>query len=254
MKRIWQKNGHGDRRNDADERNSGLFGGRRRDGPSDAGARLVGHPARPGGRLAAEPQGRPRHPARLPLPHVRLVGTPDGHVPQRRLRPHPRQAPPRRPRQVRPRRLVGDLGRHPAPDGAGAARGAGVLGRGAAARHGAERLHGRGVLHLLLQSDPGRPRRRGRHLLRLLGGHGAGVGPAPHAHPAGVGPEDRRGQDRRGRLQGRLGRAGREPLRPPLHPPLPARRRRQPRTLGRCDGPAGRLARPLAHRNLGLRR
>ena len=49
-----------------------------------------------------------------------------------------------------------------------------------------------------------------------------------------------RGEVRRGRLPDRRPHAGREPARPALRPPLPARRRRQDRSPGRGHGPAGR--------------
>ena len=106
-------------------------GRRRRDGGADARARLVGDAARAGRRLAAEPQDRRAHHARLPVRHVAGLGAGLHLLLQRRLRPHDaRPEAPLGAGPVGPRGLVGDLGRHRPPCRVGRPHRPGDLGRG----------------------------------------------------------------------------------------------------------------------------
>ena len=84
--------------------------------------------------------------------------------------------PPRGPGPAGPGGLVGDLGHRRPAGGHRAERRPGDLGRRIAPPHGAARLHRGNLLHLLVQPDSGRCRRRERRLLRLHGRHRASLG------------------------------------------------------------------------------
>ena len=124
-------------------------------------------PARPGRRLAAEPQDLRPHHAHLAPADVRLVGRRADQSLQRRLQDDRRRQAPGGARTARVGRVAGDLGLRSGPRAAvrdAAERG--DLRRGAAAHHGAQRLPRGDLLHVLLQPGAQRRGRHRRHHLR----------------------------------------------------------------------------------------
>ena len=237
----------------------------RGDGAPDPGPRLVEDSAGPGRGVAGQPEDRGPDHARLALPDVRLVGRQaDQHL-QRRLRPGPGRPAPGGARAARSGDLVRDLGHGRSSVRAGDARAALDLERRAPARDGAERLPRGILLHLLLQPDSWRRRRRRRPLLRLHRGDPARPGPkAPSAARRARGKSGRGQVDRTGLRDRRL-HAGREPERHPFRAALSsragwnpgeARRLVRPRALApgeSPDGRAGRRRRPVGVRSRGAR-
>ena len=133
---------------------------------------LVAHAARPARELAAEPEDHPRHPAQLPLPHVRVLGAGAHQDLQRRLPADHRPQAPVGAGPAGPRGLAGDLERHRAARGPRPRRRPDLLRRPDAV-HGAQRVPRGGLLHVLLQPRARRIGRRRRHVLRLHRDDGA---------------------------------------------------------------------------------
>ena len=154
-------------------------------GPRPARRRLGGDPARAPGRLAAQPRVRRPARAHLALLDVDGLGTGADVLLQRGLPArHARREVPLGAGQARLGRVVGDLGRHRAPDRHRPGDRQGDLGRVADAVPRAQRLHRGDLPHLLLQPALRRHGVDRRAAVRGQGGHRGGRGAAPDADAA----------------------------------------------------------------------
>ena len=116
----------------------------------------------------------------------------------------------------------------------------------AAADHGAQRLPGRDVLHVLLQSDAERYRRRRRDHLRQHRRHRARDPRAPAGAAAAAGCRRRRGAHRRRRVRAQRRSSAQQPARHSVRAALPALSRRRDDAAGGKRGVRSRGRRPGA--------
>ena len=150
-------------------------------------------------RLAAEPEDVRPHRADVAPAHVRVVGRLAHQPLQRRLQSHRRRQAPGRSGSRR-RRSGARSGTRSARAPSRDARQRGDLRRGAAAHHGAQRLPGGDLLHVLLQPGPERPGRHRRHPLREHRRHRTHHRRAPARHAARARRARRPTRERRGGL------------------------------------------------------
>ncbi len=207
---------------------------RRRNGRADARDRLVVHRAGPGRQLAPQPAHLRAHRAHVTPADVRLVGQ-RAHQPlQRRLQDHRRRQAPAGAGAAGACRVARDLGRdRPAGRGGHAPQRRRVR-KGAPADHGAQRVRGRDLLHVLVQPGSRRRGRCRRHHLRQHRRHREDRGRAPGADAPRPGRAHQRRAQRRDRLCAGRRKPRSESVRPPLRAALPDRRRSAERATGRA--------------------
>ncbi len=231
-----------------------LSGRRGPDGQPDPGLRLELDPARRPRAMAREPADRGPHHADVPPADLGRLGRRADLPLQRRLSLHHRRQAPSGARPADAGGVARNLERHRAAAVDRARRRRGHLRRRAAPDHGAQRLPGGDLLHLLLQPDTGRERSARRHHLRQHRRLPTGRGRAAVAPAAGT-----RGQyDRcavlagslRAERQGARQRPARHSLRPALRE---AAGRRDLVARGLCGvrrGPSRRPARSPTGRRI----
>ena len=193
-------------------------------------------PLGPPDALAAEPEDRGADHADLPPADLDRLGRGADLPLQRRVQGHHRRQAPLGARPAGRGGLAGDLGRHRPDAGHGDERGRGHLRRGAAPHHGAQRLPGGDLLHLLLQPGAQGRGRHGRHHLRQHRRHAARHRRAPARAAAGPGRRHGRRAQLAAGLRAERRRAGDQPARPSLRDDLHGR-------AGRA-APVARRARP----------